>query len=183
MPSARTLKTNRVDRLQVDVAGIPYVVQQRRLAPQPLLLWAPRRDHLQLARESGRHRRWTPRLCLLLSAAEPVTARSVFEPVVAESRLRPRMRTNVCDVGCDGSCLSSGPQTGSATRADESLISLLLGQTYILPLSPVSAAPSELDSRHHGSLPPRFHPDREPGPAQARHGASPAPNPRAKSPR
>ena len=105
MRSARTLKTDRVDRLQVDVAGIPYVVQQRRLAPQPLLLWAPRRDHLQLARESGRHRRWTPRLCLLLSAAEPVTARSVFEPVVAESRLRPRMRTNVCDVGCDGSCL------------------------------------------------------------------------------
>jgi hypothetical protein len=100
--------------------------------------------------------------------------------VVAESRLRPRMRTNVCDVGCDGSCLSSGPQTGSATRADESLI---IRANLSYPPSPVSAAPSELDSRHHGSLPPRFHPDREPGPAQARHGASPAPNPRAKSPR
>ena len=60
---------------------------------------------------------------------------------------------------------------------------LIIRANLSYPPSPVSAAPSELDSRHHGSLPPRFHPDREPGPAQARHGASPAPNPRAKSPR
>ena len=117
-------------------------------------------------------------------SSSPLPSRSPLDR--SSSRWSP---SRVCALGCGPTCVTLGAmavasQAGlklEAPRADE--LALLLGQTYILTLSPVSAAPSELDSRHHGSLPPRFHPDREPGPAQARHGASPAPNPRAKSPR
>ena len=115
-------------------------------------------------------------------SSSPLPSRSPLDR--SSSRWSP---SRVCALGCGPTCVTLGaiqlPEAGlklEAPRADESLI---IRANLSYPPSPVSAAPSELDSRHHGSLPPRFHPDREPGPAQARHGASPAPNPRAKSPR
>ena len=71
---ARTLKADGVDGLQVDVRSLPDVVQQRRLAPQPLLLRARCRHDLQLACQRGRHVALTRRLASSSPGSEPVTA-------------------------------------------------------------------------------------------------------------